>query len=129
MTFTKVRLGSLDVVWSTGPAAVSLSLPDGIRLDRNDLAGASYKKVTSIRLPTASVKALLASPKAPDHWYEVAQCTFDSMIDMYAAPAGWKEHARKQRAFIIEQDKTTRRAAILYSPDERLGDSRLPSGM
>lgn len=125
----KLGLGSLDLVWSTGPAAVSLSFPDGLRVDRNDLAGSFYQRVTSIRVPSASVKALLASPKVPNHWFEVAQCTFDSMFDMYTAPVDWRDHARKQRDFIITQDALTRRAAILYSPGERLEDSHLPSGM
>ena len=128
VTFLKFGLGSIDVVWLTGPAAVSLSVPDGFRLDRNDLAGESYQSVTSIRIPFASVKALHVSPKSPNTWFEVAQCTFDSVIDMYAAPQGWQEHAHKQRVFIMQQDAPTRRAAILYSPDDRLDESHLPSG-
>lgn len=91
-------------------------MPDGLRFDSNDAAGKSYAKVSSIRVPSMTAKALLASPSTPNLWYEAAQVTADAYLDIYFAPPGWREKAAAQTAFIAEQDKETRRVAFLYDP-------------
>ena len=109
---------------------MKLALPDGLRFDSNDLAGQSYMKVTSIRIPTGSIKVLNQTRERSKDWHDTAGLTFDMYMDMYAAPPGWREKAEQQRAFVNAQDYLTSRASCLYAQGDT--DSMrhtLPSGL
>ncbi|KAI0829807.1 hypothetical protein BC628DRAFT_1477689 [Trametes gibbosa] len=118
VTFLKVQVESVNAVWVTGGAAAELTLPRGLRLDMNDLAGKSFRKVTSLRLPEATVRIILASRQDRTRWIEVADARVDVNLDLYSAPPGWQESARRQADFIAEQDHLTGRAKILYMEEE-----------
>lgn len=109
---------------------MEIALPEGMRIDTNDFAGKTYGKVTSIRLPQASVKTLLASPSSSTTWYEAISMSADANLDIYSAPPGWREKAQQQTAFVARQDALTLRARFLYAADaEDRGDyERLVSG-
>ncbi|OBZ68136.1 hypothetical protein A0H81_11866 [Grifola frondosa] len=126
VTFLKVSLDSLNVVWVAGNAAAELSLPDGLRIDSNDLAGNSYRKVFCFRLPLANVKALLAPNKHTPIWYEAADLKLDANLDIYSAPAGWRESAVAQTKFVIAQDALTERAKVLYDSDSLSAEALRP---
>ncbi|RDX54978.1 hypothetical protein OH76DRAFT_1397305 [Lentinus brumalis] len=118
VTFLKVNVDTVNVVWAVGNAAAELALPSGLRLDMNDLAGKTFRKVTGIRLPRCAVKLLLASKQDSARWIEAADVRFDVDIDIYSAPPGWEESARLQAAFLAQQDALTGRARILYLPED-----------
>ncbi|KAI0762082.1 hypothetical protein BD413DRAFT_680921 [Trametes elegans] len=118
VTFLKVQVDTVNAVWLAGDAAVELTLPGGLRLDMNDLAGKSFRKVTSIRLPDGAAKLLLSSKQDRTRWIEAADVRVDADIDIYSAPIGWRESAQLQTDFIIKQDALTGRARILYAHEE-----------
>ena len=118
VTFLKVTVDSINAVWSVGNAAVELSLPEGLRIDTNDLAGKTYRKVTGLRLPQATVKLLLSAKQDRTRWIEAADARLDVDIDIYSAPLGWQEAAGRQTRFIATQDAITGRARILYTPED-----------
>lgn len=130
VTFLKVKIDSVNAVWSVDGAAVEFSLPHGLRIDSNDLAGKSFRKVTGIRLPEGTVKLLLASKLDRSRWLEAGDARFDVDLDIYSAPLGWHESARLQTEFIAKQDAETGRAKVLYTPEDALSAThRLRPGM
>ncbi|KAI0663325.1 hypothetical protein C8Q70DRAFT_1102776 [Cubamyces menziesii] len=114
VTFLKVQVDTVNAVWLAGEAAAELSLPNGLRFDTNDLAGKSFRRVTSLRLPEGSAKLLLSSKQDRSRWIEAADARLDVDLDIYSTPSGWRESARRQTEFISEQDAPTGRAKILY---------------
>lgn len=112
-TFLKVVVDGLDLVWKAGGAALHFCASRGVRIDFNDLAGKVYKKVNSIRLRQGVLKLLLASGPNQSSWLEAAHAEIDCCIDLYRAPKGWQEAARKQAKFMVEQDAPTSRAKRL----------------
>ncbi|OCH88869.1 hypothetical protein OBBRIDRAFT_779350 [Obba rivulosa] len=126
VTFTKVTIESIVAVWTEGPAAIELSLPDGLKIDTNDLPGMSYSKVNIVRAPSASLKALLASKTSRHKWHEAMSVSFDANLDIYSTPSGWEERAQKQRAFVAEQDRPTGRVKFIYSGSVAPEDGRPP---
>ncbi|KZT11041.1 uncharacterized protein LAESUDRAFT_741340 [Laetiporus sulphureus 93-53] len=114
VTFLKLRLDSINVVWLAPGAAIELFIPDGLRLDSNDLAGKSYRKVISVRLPIATCKILVTS-RMSRKWYEASRLDIDANVDIYSAPTGWQDRARAQTEYVAAQDKLTSRASCFYS--------------
>lgn len=123
VTFMKLLVGAVDVTWLAGYAAVEVSLSRGLTLDMNDLAGKYHRKVTSIRVPHISLKILVTSPSGRHNWLEAAHFTSDANLDIYSAPAGWQESARRQAEFIATQDVPTGRARLMK--ESLLGDGEL----
>lgn len=119
----------LNIVWRAGDAAVELALPNGFRIDTNDLAGEFYSKVTSFRIPHASLKLLVTSNTTPSVWHEALGFVADSNIDMYSAPYNWREKAKVQSEFLATQDSHTGRAMFLYMPDQSVPYDVLAPGM
>lgn len=117
------------MVWHVGGAAVEFALPDGLRLDSNDLAGKTYGKVTSIRVPQVRLKTLLDSPSSSSVWHEAMSMSGDVCLDIYSAPPGWQEKAHQQTAFIARQDQPTLRARFMYMPGSWVEHDQLVSGM
>lgn len=113
VTFLKVVIDGLDLVWKAGGAALHFYVPRGVRIDFNDLAGKTYKKVNSIRLRQGILKLLLSSGPNQSSWLEAAHVEVDCCIDLYRALNGWQDAARKQAKFMVEQDAPTRRARKL----------------
>ncbi|TBU47302.1 hypothetical protein BD309DRAFT_511415 [Dichomitus squalens] len=124
VTFLKVRVDAVNIVWSVDNAAMELTLPNGVRFDSNDLAGKTFRKVTGIRLPQATAKLLLASKQDCARWIEVADAHVDVDIDIYSSPPGWQESAQLQAEFVAAQDGITGRAKILYSLDDPANNVR-----
>ncbi|KAH9929533.1 uncharacterized protein BXZ73DRAFT_47994 [Epithele typhae] len=118
VTFLKVKIDSVNAIWSVGTAAAEFSLPSGLRIDMNDLAGKTFRKVTGIRLLSGIVRLFLASKQDHARWLETGDVKFDVDVDIYSAPLGWRESAMRQIEFIVEQDAATGRAKILYSPED-----------
>ena len=129
VTFLKVSVDGLDLVWRAGDAALHFCAPKGVRIDFNDLAGKTYKKVNSIRIRQAALKLLLASGPNQSSWLEAAHMELDCCIDLYRALKGWQEAAQSQAKFLVEQDAPTGRAKhiiMLHGWTEKLG--REPPG-
>lgn len=115
VTFVKLNLKSLDVAWVAYQTGLHLHISQGIKLDYNDLAGSSYKKVTEIRIFHAVLRALLRSGMTNrETWLEAGSVTFDVGVDIYSSPKGWCEAAAAQTKYIAAQDALTRRAWFLY---------------
>ena len=115
VTFLKVTVDGLDLVWKAGGAAINFCASKGVRIDFNDLAGKTYKKVNSIRLRQGTLKLLLASGPNQSSWLEAARAEVDCCVDAYRAPRDWQEAARKQAKFFVEQDAPTGRAKQLIA--------------
>ncbi|KAF8577934.1 hypothetical protein K439DRAFT_1363574, partial [Ramaria rubella] len=114
VTFLKVNVELVDVMWSTDCARIQLYVPQGVQFDHSDLAGNSYKTVTEIRVPQTIVRALVRSKTHQESWLEAASITFDVGIDLYSAPRDWRQAAKAQADFIAAQDALTHRAQFLY---------------
>jgi BLTP1 N-terminal region len=114
VTFLKFNLKSLDVAWLVYQTSLQVCLPQGIKLDYNDLAGESYKKVTEVRVSQAFIRALLRCGIRRESWLEAGSISFDVGMDVYSSPAGWCEAAKAQTNHIAVQDDLTRRARFLY---------------
>lgn len=130
VTVLKVSVDGLDLVWKAGGAALYFCVPKGVRIDFNDLAGKTYKKVNSIKLRQGTLKLLLASGQNQSSWLEAAHVEFDCCIDLYRAPKGWQEGAQNQAKFFVEQDAPTGRAKqliMLHGWTEKF--RREPSGL
>ncbi|KAI0645908.1 hypothetical protein C8Q79DRAFT_910949 [Trametes meyenii] len=129
VTFLKVQIDAVNAVWAAGEAAVELALPSGLRFDSNDLAGKTFRKVTSLRVPEGSIKLLLSLKQGHSRWIEAADAQFDIDLDIYSAPPQWRDSAKHQTQFIAKQDVLTRRAKVLYaSEDDPASTSRLRPG-
>lgn len=113
VTLLKVTVDGLDLVWKAGGAALHFCVSRGIRIDFNDLAGKTYKKVNSIRLRQGTLKLLLASGPNQSSWLEAVHVEFGCCVDLYRAPKGWQEAAQNQAQFFVEQDAPTGRAKQL----------------
>lgn len=114
MTFLTLSIAQADIIWDAGPAAVHLSLPQGLSVQNNDWAGSSYRKVTSIRAPNIAIDVLLSLSSKAHSWVEAAHLNLDINLDVYASPPSWRESARLQKAFVEFQDAPTGRFAALF---------------
>ncbi|KAI0699566.1 hypothetical protein BC835DRAFT_1412549 [Cytidiella melzeri] len=128
VTFLKVAVDQFNLVWHVDNAAAELSLPKGLRLDFNDLAGKSHKSVTSVRVPQASVKLLLSRAAEMNDWHEAMNVLLDLNVDLYSAPTGWMKKAQAQAEFLVAQDSYTERVMFLYKPDQALPFDTLATG-
>jgi hypothetical protein len=111
VTFLNVALASICTVWNAGPSAVEIMLPSGMNMQSNDLAGCSYRKLTSLVLPSVEVR-FLTQRAGQRSWVEAAKAQLKANINMYDNPLDWEETARRQRLFLVEQDR----------PSGRIGD-------
>ena len=118
MTFVKISLDSMNVVWHTDDVAMEVALPSGFRMDSNDLAGRSYSKVQSFRVPQILVRMLIHGADTPSVWHEALELDADANIDVYSAPTNWPEKAKVQSEFLAAQDSHTGRAMFLYMPEQ-----------
>ncbi|KAJ6625576.1 hypothetical protein B0H10DRAFT_1782666 [Mycena sp. CBHHK59/15] len=114
LTFLKFSLAALDITWLTDRAALSFSLPGGLRVDMNNFGGKYHRKLTSLRLPRVCVKILLRSAVEHRRWLEVAELEADGNLDIYSSPSGWKKMAEAQAAFVREQDLSSGRAKRMF---------------
>lgn len=108
VTFVKVSLGSVNVLWKAGTAALILTVPQGLKIDYNDLGGQYHKNMTSIRLPQFSIRMLLDYNKS-NTWLEAAEIIADVFLDIYSSPVSWREMSAVQSEFVREQDRPTGR--------------------
>ncbi|KAI0035556.1 hypothetical protein K488DRAFT_82999 [Vararia minispora EC-137] len=104
----KVSLSSVDVISTEGDVAFQVLLPTGLRLDTNDLAGDTYRRVTSLRIPGASLR-VMRHCVARDCWVEAGELGLEVTLEMYSAPVGWQETAKRQAEFIAKEDARTGR--------------------
>ncbi|KAH7874742.1 uncharacterized protein C8R40DRAFT_1171340 [Lentinula edodes] len=114
ITFVKVSLETVEILWKAGCATAHVSVHKGLKFDYNDLGGQFHKKLTSIRLPHLSVKALL-DYNASNTWLEAAEIVTDVFLDIYSSPAGWHEMSATQADFVWEQDRPTGRVDQLIT--------------
>ncbi|KAI0342100.1 hypothetical protein BDW22DRAFT_1358216 [Trametopsis cervina] len=128
VTFFKFAVDQVNIVWHAGNAAAELSLPKGLRLDHNDVAGKNYKSVTSIRIPQASTKLLISRSEDQNDWHEAMNARLDLNVDMYSTPPGWQDKARAQSEFLAAQDSHTERVMFLYMPDQAFPHDIMSTG-
>lgn len=110
MTFVKLSLETLNATFLAGRVAVDVDLLSGLTVHSNDLQGQVCGKLIVLRLPLASLKALVTSGSSRNSWSEAACMEFDSNVEIYAS-------GRKgvQSNFLQEQDILTGRAHTLLS--------------
>ena len=128
MTFLKLSVDEVNLVWQVDNAAAELSMPRGLRLDTNDVPGKAYSKVTSIRAPEASLKILLCKAADLNEWHEAMAVEMDMNVDLYSAPKDWPEKAKAQLEFLAAQDSHTGRATFLYMPDQAVPHDTITTG-
>ncbi|KAG2036116.1 hypothetical protein BDR03DRAFT_898980 [Suillus americanus] len=116
VTFIRFSTSHVDSTWSVGATAVNLSIPSGFSVHTNDLEGQFCGKLTSVRLPLASLKILLSSRDSKTSWCEAADLSTDINLDMYRSP---KIRNLSQMDFMKGQDELTHRAQHLLDEVER----------
>ncbi|KAF6761220.1 hypothetical protein DFP72DRAFT_34729 [Ephemerocybe angulata] len=109
ITFYKVSIRSLDVTWKAGSAALVITLPEGIKINTNDLAADHYRKVISIKMPQLTTKVLVTSQFHGASWLEAGELVADAYVDVYSAPQDYLALNAAQVAFVEEQDRPTDR--------------------
>ncbi|KAJ3826303.1 hypothetical protein F5880DRAFT_1610366 [Lentinula raphanica] len=114
LTFVKVVIDSIEILWKAGRAAVLISVNRGLKIDHNDLGSTFHRKLTSIRLPHFSIKTLLNFNES-DTWLEAAEIVTDAFLDIYSSPPGWHEMSAAQAEFVWEQDQPTGRVVQLIN--------------
>ncbi|KAH8828053.1 hypothetical protein DL96DRAFT_1601498 [Flagelloscypha sp. PMI_526] len=115
VTFLKVVLGHVDLVWNAGRAALAVRLQQGLALDNNDIAGLYHKKITSIRLPQLTIKVLVDKGSAGAHWLEAGEVALDANMDIYSAPPGWHLKAFEQTKLVEREDSETHRFQRIFA--------------
>ncbi|KAF8664381.1 hypothetical protein AX16_000752 [Volvariella volvacea WC 439] len=121
VTFLKVSLDKLNIMWRAGCAVLMFSMPQGLNLESSDLGGQFYKKVTTLRIPSMSTQVLLTASPERKPWLEAAAFKTDVFMDIYVAPQDWREKSAAQLRFIEEQDRLTSRARRLITSLTRHG--------
>jgi hypothetical protein len=91
-----------------------LSFSSGLNIASNDAGGQFHRKLTSLRLPSVSVKVFLTSSWECNRWLEAAELVADGYLDIYSSPCGWREMAQAQAVFIDAQDQLTGRAKRIF---------------
>jgi hypothetical protein len=81
----------------------------------NDLSGQFHRKMTSLRVPHVCFKVLITAPSGHHSWLEAAYFASDAYLDIYSAPAGWRESGRVQADYVRAQDVLTGRAKFLFN--------------
>lgn len=122
VTYVKLSLKALNVTCLAGAAAVDLDVSKGLTLHTNDLQGQLCGKSLSLRLPVASVKALVTLDTSRKSWSEAAAMDLDFALDWFTSP---KTSCNPQGTFLHEQDLLTQRAQYLLS---QLAEARLNFG-
>lgn len=122
VTFLKISLHALHATWLAGHTALEVSFSRGLVLEMNDLAGKFHRKVTSLRVPQICVKILITASSGRHSWLEAARFASDANLDIYSAPAGWRESGRVQAEYIRTQDAITGRAKFLFDRASRKYD-------
>ncbi|KAG0707320.1 hypothetical protein DFH29DRAFT_995117 [Suillus ampliporus] len=123
VTFIRFSTGHVNATWSAGATAVNLSIPSGFSVHTNDLEGQFCGKLTSVRLPLASLKILLSSNDSKTTWCEAADLSTDINLDIYKSP---KTRDLSQMDFIEGQDELTCRAQYLLDEVERARRASVP---
>jgi hypothetical protein len=123
VTFVRFSTGPVDATWSAGATAVNLSIPSGLDVHTNDLDGQFCSKLTSVRLPFASLKVLLSSSTSKATWCEAAHLAGDINMDIYRSS---KTRNPSQIDFIRGQDEPTHRAQYLLDQVERARRASFP---
>ncbi|KAF7969728.1 hypothetical protein HWV62_26142, partial [Athelia sp. TMB] len=113
VTFMKLAVSAVNLTWLAGNAAVEIVVSSGVTLETNDLASDFYRKVMSICIPQVTLKVLVTNNAQHRSWLEAVDAKLDVNIDLYSAPAGWRESARLQNEFIKIQDVPTGRAKLM----------------
>ncbi|RKP27396.1 hypothetical protein SYNPS1DRAFT_12720 [Syncephalis pseudoplumigaleata] len=111
VTFLRVGLRRLDLtVWGSQETATRILLPEGIRVEFQNLIGEKYSKKTRLTMPHISAGEALV-------WTEVAFIETSLDITIYTHTSDWYERRELQRNFLHDQDRETRRCTFLYSSD------------
>jgi hypothetical protein len=118
VTFISVFVNSVLAVWNADQAAIEVALPTGLKLQSNDLAGETYRKVTSVTVPRVEIRAMRKSI-TQEEWLQAGHMEMQMCADIYNCPRGWKESAHLQRLFLIEQDRPTGRLTDVLSGVQR----------
>ena len=129
VTFVKLSIDQVYIVWQVDKAAMEIAFPDGVKCTSNDVPGKLHRKTSSLRLPRVYTKLLLASRNHPCLWYEVATTEADVNLDIYSSPDGWHSHAMAQEAFVSAQDVLTGRVDFLYRSESDSDKRQKSSGM
>ncbi|KAI8057143.1 hypothetical protein BDF22DRAFT_227395 [Syncephalis plumigaleata] len=128
VTFLRVGLKQLDLtIWGSQETATRLLLPDGIRLEFQNLIGEKYSKKTRLTVPQIVIRSLAATKSDTDDpiisssdllvWTEVAFIETSLDFTAYSHTSDWYEKRELQRNFLHDQDRNTRRCTFLYSSD------------
>lgn len=123
VTFIRFSTGLVDATLSAGATAINLSIPLGLSVHTNDLEGQFCGKLTSVRLPIASLKVLLSSNASKTTWCEAADLSADINMDIYRSS---KTRNPSQIDFIQGQDELTHRAQFLLDQVERVHRASFP---
>jgi hypothetical protein len=125
VTVIRLFIDSIDLVLLAGRSAIVVAIPKRIWMTSNNRAGQSYYRVTSFRLPQASLKFLLGIGAKPVSWIEALELSFDFSVDIYSSPPNWELAASAQKKFIEMQDALTCRAHVfLETATQRKGISK-----
>ncbi|WVW81321.1 hypothetical protein I302_103312 [Kwoniella bestiolae CBS 10118] len=100
------------IMLTSGDSAISVEVPEGLSLDTSTLGTRSYSSMMGVLLPSLTVNILERGPKRT--WRLVGSAKAGAAIDIFKAPAGWKESVAQQQEFIRREDEETNRIWYMY---------------
>ncbi|WVR03135.1 hypothetical protein IAU60_000125 [Kwoniella sp. DSM 27419] len=112
VTFFKFNLDRATVMLTSEGDAISAELSDGMSLDTSTWGTRSYSSVIGVLLPSLRLDILERDSKHA--WRSVGSTTVGAAIDIYNAPAGWRETVAAQQVFLRAQDEPTGRIWYMY---------------
>ncbi|WWC57636.1 uncharacterized protein I303_100168 [Kwoniella dejecticola CBS 10117] len=112
VTFFKVSLDEAAIMVTSGDHGLSVEVPHGFSLDTSTMGTRAYSSMMGISLPEMTLNILERGPRSS--WQSVGFAKGGAAIDIYQAPAGWKEAVAQQQEFLRQEDKETSRIWFMY---------------
>ncbi len=115
VTFLRLAVRSLGITIQQGHSEVVITMPAGLSVGINTLAGQAYYSVVSVTVPEIYLSLMMALAQSYEAYCEIASASGAVEFDLFGTPRGWQDKATMQQAFITAQDSATRRLKDLYA--------------
>lgn len=114
-TFLTARMAAVDVqIEIDDKAALSVQLDHGLSASVDTLASEQYLLHVDSSMPEIRLQLLAARDPKRIRWREVAGLSFDCRVQVGGSASSFDEDKRRQREYIIANDRPTARCAFLY---------------
>lgn len=118
VTFLTLKLDSVCLEICGSTAVCEVAIPEGIRLEFDDLAAKQILSRTCLDAPEATLRLLIPSAGRPGRWTEAAFLSADASIIMGYSSTLWRTKAEAQKSYLQSSDRQTARCRFLYQREQ-----------